>query len=80
MSNIKKNIKSLDNMRAVLYIIVEENTMKTECPYCKSQQLPDGTWISKDAVYAPRFPQSKDISHCPCPECFEKAMKEINNL
>jgi hypothetical protein len=54
--------------------------MKTECPYCKSQQLPDGTWISKDAVYAPRFPQSKDTSHTPCPECLAKALKELDEM
>jgi hypothetical protein len=54
--------------------------MKIECQYCHSHQTSNGTWISKDIVYAPRFPQSKQASHVPCPECFKKIMEEINNL
>lgn len=52
-------------------------TEKTECHYCGAQQLPDGTWIKKEVQYFPRFPRSKNVNSCPCPECHEKALAEI---
>ena len=55
----------------------EVNMIKTECSYCKAQQLPNGTWISKDVKYFPRFPRSKDASHGICPECLKSALAEI---
>jgi len=59
---------------------MKPNKEKTVCQYCGSQQLPNGEWISKDAVYSPRFPQSKNASHTPCKCCYDKQMKIIEDM
>lgn len=50
--------------------------MKTQCQYCGQFQNKQGAWdgVKKEIV------RTGQVTHGPCPECFEREMNKIKEM